>query len=361
MGGIDMIDGIKIKTTINNLDNWREITKIRLSTSIDRNTGEIDSRKRKNKIITKHRGNWEFYNIEVIEVKELIVNSTSYYLNIRGSLHKNHFRGQNWQPFNWNDLEFQVRHICKSLFIEPESSLISGLEFGVNITTPFNIKAFLDNNVIDFKGKRFDKYIPDKRGLELGLFCRLSQYQIKLYDKGKQNNLNFNLMRFEKKCKKMQVLKKKGILHLADLLNKAKVYSLKPLLLRSWKDVLINDLEDSESLNFQISDEEDRLLSDGRNEIYWQKVKENNLHSYNYKRRKYRELVQKFGLNYHRLINQKLNETWDSLFDNSLNLPVVIKSQLNNLTIKIKGKYNESISKYCNPCIWNGPTIVKYN
>lgn len=40
MGGIDMIDGIKIKTTINNLDNWREITKIRLSTSIDRNNGE---------------------------------------------------------------------------------------------------------------------------------------------------------------------------------------------------------------------------------------------------------------------------------------------------------------------------------
>jgi hypothetical protein len=361
MGGIDMIDGIKIKTTINNLDNWREITKIRLSTSIDRNTGEIESRKRKNKIITKHRGNWEFYNIEVIEVKELIVNSTSYYLNIRGSLHKNHFRGQNWQPFNWNDLEFQVRHICTYLFIEPESARISGLEFGINIYTPFNVKAFLDNNVLDFKGKRFDKYIPDKRGLELGLFCRLSQYQIKLYDKGKQNNLDFNLMRFEKKCKKMQVLKKAGIFHLADLLNKAKVYSLKPLLLRAWKDVLINDIEDSKLLSSKITYEEHRLLSDGRSEIYWQKVKENNLQSYNYKRRKYRDLVKRFGLNYHSLINQRLGETWDSLFDISTNLPFVASPQLNNLTIKIKGKYNESISKYCNPCIWNGPVIVNYN
>jgi glycosyltransferase involved in cell wall biosynthesis len=76
---------------------------------------------------------------------------------------------------------------------------------------------------------------------------------------------------------------------------------------------------------------------------------------------KYKELVKRFGLNYHSLIYKNLGETWDSLFDNSTNLPVVVSSQLNNLTIKIKGKYNESISKYCNPCIWNGPVIVNYN
>lgn len=354
-----MIDGISIKSSINNREEWSILTGVDLSVSTYIASGEIRVRKSENNIVTKYHGEWEEYFIKVIEVKT--ADSTKYHLNIRGSLHKNHFKGKNWQPLNFTNLQYQVRHICKSLFIQPESASISGLEFGVNIITPFNVKAFLDNNVIDFKGKRFDKYISDKRGLELGLFCRLSQYQIKLYDKGKQNNLDFNLMRFEKKCKKMQVLKKMGILHLADLLNKAKVYSLKPLLLRSWKDVLINDIEESELLNFQISDEEDRLLSDGRNENYWGKIKENNLNSYNYKRRKYRELVQKFGLNYHNLINQKLVETWDSLFDNSTDLPVVISSQLNNLTIKIKGKITEPISKYCIPCIWDCPSSVKYN
>ena len=304
---------------------------------------------------------FEFYNIELVEVKKLNVNSTSYYLNIRGSLHKNHFNGKNYQPFDFSALQCQIRHICTSLFIEPESARISSLEFGVNILVPFNVKAFLDNNVIDYKGKRFDKYFPDKRGLELGLYCRLSQYQIKLYDKGKQNKLDYNLMRFEKKCKRMQVLKKNGIFNLSDLLDKEKVYSLKSMLVRAWNNVLIYDIADSELLSIELPDADKRFLSDGRDEKYWRKIKETNINRYNYKRKKYRELVKRFGLNYHRLICKKLDETLDSLFDNSTNLPVVISPQLNNLTIKIKGKYIESISKYCNPCIWSGPVIVNYN
>ena len=361
MGGSSMIDGIIIKTSINNLEEWLALTKIQTWSSIDKTSGEIRSRKCENQIITKHRGKWEFYNIEMIEVKKLNVNTTSYYLNIRGSLHKNHFDGKNYQPFKYSDLQCQIRHICKSLFIEPENARISVLEFGVNIITPLNVKAFLDNNVIDFKGKRFDKYLPDKRGLELGLFCRLSQYQIKLYDKGKQNNLDFNLMRFEKKYKKMQGLKKYEIINLSDLLDRAKVYSLKSLLLKAWNDVLIYDIEDTELLSYKISEEDRRFLSDGRNYKYWEIIKKANRNNHNYKRKKYKELVKRFGLNYHSLIYKNLGETWDGLFDNSTNLPVVISSQLNNLTIKIKGKYIESISKYCNPCIWNGPVIVKYN
>ncbi len=359
MGGFSMIDGISIKSSIANLEEWLALTGVKLSTSTDITSGEIRVRKGENSVSTQHHGKWEQYAINVIEVKSVV--SIIYHLNIRGSLHKNHFKGENWQPFNFSDLQYQIRHICISLFIEPESARISGLEFGINIDTPFNVKAFLDDYVIDFKGKRFDKYIPDKRGLELGLYCRFSQYQIKLYDKGKQNNLDFNLMRFEKKCKKMQVLKKMDILHLSDLLDKAKVYSLKPLLLKAWDSVLINDIEDSEMLSIEISDDDKRFLSDGRNHKNWGKIKENDRNSFNYKRRKYRELVKRFGLNYHSLIYKKLGETWDSLFDNSTNLPVVISYQLNNPTIKIKGKYIESISKYCNPCIWNGPVIVNYN
>ncbi len=361
LGGSSMIDGIIIKTSINNLEEWLALTKIQTWSSIDKTSGEMRSRKCENQIITKHRGKWEFYNIEMIEVKKLNVNTTSYYLNIRGSLHKNHFDGKNYQPFKYSDLQCQIRHICKSLFIEPENARISGLEFGVNLVTPFNVKAFLDNNVLDFKGKRFDKYLPDKRGLELGLFCPLSQYQIKLYDKGAQNKLDYNLMRFEKKCKKMQVLKKHGIVNLSDLLDKAKVYSLIAILLRAWKDVLIYDIEDTDLLSYKISEENKRFLSDGHNHKNWREIRENDRNSFNYKRRKYRELVKRFGLNYHSLVYDKLGENWDSLFDNSTNLPVIISTRLNNLTIKIKSKYIESISKYCNPCIWNGPVIVNYN
>ena len=354
-----MIDGISIKSSIANLEEWLALTGVKLSTSTDITSGEIRVRKSENSISTQYHGKWEQYSVNVIEVKSLV--SIIYHLNIRGSLHKNHYKGENWQPFKFSDLQYQIRHICTSLFIEPESARISGLEFGVNIVTPFNVKAFLDNNVIDYKHKVFENYKRDKNGLELGLHCIFSQYEIKLYNKGKQNKLDYNLMRFEKKCKKMQVLKKMGILYLSDLLDKAKVYSLKPILLRAWNDILIFDIEDSEMLSIEISDDDKRFLLDGHNHKYWGKIKENDRNRFNYQRRKYRELVKRFGLNYHSLVYDKIGETWDSLFENSTNLPVVISPQLNNLTIKIKGKYIESISKYCNPCIWSGPVIVKYN
>ena len=359
MGGYSMIDGITIRTSITSREEWSNLTGIDLSAPTYISSGEMKARINENCTVTKYYGKWEGFFIDVREVKRGV--SIKYYLKIRGSFHKNHFKGKNWQPFNFSDLQYQIRHICESLFIKPESARISGLEFGVNIVTPFNVKAFLDSNVIDYKHKVFENYKRDKYGLELGLHCIFSQYEIKLYNKGKQNKLDYNLMRFEKKCLRMQVLKKNGILYLSDLLDKTKVYSLKPMLLRAWNDVLINDIEDSEMLSIEISDEDKRFLLDGRNHKYWGKIKENDRNSFNYQRRKYRELVNRFGLNYHSLIHTKLGETLDSLFDNSTNLPVVISTQLNNLTIKIKGKYIESISKYCNPCIWNGPVIVNYN
>jgi hypothetical protein len=359
MGGSSMIDGITINTSIANKEEWSILTGVDLSAPTYISTGEIKVKKRGNVTVAEYRGKWEGFFIEVREVKRGIW--IKYYLNIRGSFHKNHFKGENWQPFNFSYLQYQIRHICTSLFIEPESARISGLEFGVNITTPFTVKSFLDNNVVDYKGNIFKNYERDKNGLELGLHCKLSQYQIKLYDKGKQNNLDSNLMRFEKKCKKMQVLKKHGIVNLSDLLDKAKVYSLIAILLRAWKDVLIYDIEDTDLLSYKISEENRRFLSDGRNYKYWEIIKKANRNNHNYKRKKYKELVKRFGLNYHSLIYKNLGETWDGLFDNSTNLPVVISSQLNNLTIKIKGNIIESISKYCNPCIWNGPVIVNYN
>ena len=70
-----MIDGIIINSSINNLEEWLALTKIQTWSSIDKTSGEIRSRKCENQIITKHRGKWEFYNIEMIEVKKLNVNT----------------------------------------------------------------------------------------------------------------------------------------------------------------------------------------------------------------------------------------------------------------------------------------------
>jgi hypothetical protein len=356
-----MIDGIKIRTSIDNLAQWLELTRIQTWTSTDNNTGELKSRKRENQMVIKRRANWDQYHLDIIEVIDLNTSLVNYYLNIRGSFHKNNFNGENWDEFNWDALQNQISHLCISLFIEPEKARISGLEFGVNIVTPFTVSHFLNNYIIDYKGREFNNYRRDTNGLELGLYCEFNQYSIKLYDKGKQYDLPYNLMRFEKKFIKMQVLNKKDIIHLSDLFDKHKVYNLKPMLLRAWDDILIREIVNEENLSKKIKNKEYILILNGKSVKYWQQLKEKNVAQYNYNRRKYRKIVNELGPNYHSLVRTKISETWDKLFENSTNLPIGNSENLNEFTIKIKGNIIKSITDYCFPSICDGPAIVKYN
>lgn len=90
---------------------------------------------------------------------------------------------------------------------------------------------FLNRNLISYKGNTFNRYTPDKNGVCLGFICELSQYSVKVYDKGKQNNLPYDLMRFELRFLKMQKLKALGIKHVSDLREQNKVFGLLSLLI----------------------------------------------------------------------------------------------------------------------------------
>ena len=63
--------------------------------------------------------------------------------------------------------------------------------------------------------------MPDRNGFILGKYCKLSQYSIKIYDKGKQYNLPYNLMRYEVRFTKMSIFKDKNV----KTLNSLKTYS----------------------------------------------------------------------------------------------------------------------------------------
>jgi len=360
MGGIEMIDGITIQTRIDDFEIWKELTLIQFSNPINIDTGEMRTKKRKDQIVTIFRGKWETFELKVTEVKYIKTASKIFYLKVKGSLHKNHFYGKNFQPFNWVDLQTQIHHICETLIIDPNKAQISTIEVGVNIVTPFNVTTFLKANVIDYKGKQFKRYKADRNGVELGLFCDLSQYQVKLYDKGLQNNLENNLMRFEKRFLRMQILKNKGVLYLSDLLDIQKVKKLKPLIVDSWKNVLIYDIENSKGLNNALGSDYELVLK-GKNPRYWEEIKSIKRDRYNYQRGKFKNIVLKYGSNYHSIVLDLVEKEWESLFNNSTNLPIGKSAELHNFTFKIKGKITKPISKYCIPSIWEYPSIVKYN
>jgi hypothetical protein len=339
-----MIDGITLNYQINDYEAWKKAVNPSLFLSVGSETGEVRSKKRINTTTTTQKGKFETFDLTVKEVMNETTGKQSFYLNVKGSLHKNHYSGSNYLPFTFQDLQEQINHLCKNLCINPNEAQISTLEIGLNICTPFEVTPFIRRNIICYKGYSFNYYKPDRQGKCLGKYCvQPKQYSIKIYDKGLQFDLPENLMRFEQRFLKMQPLNKKGIKYLSDLQNFTKVDSLKEILFKAWKDVLIFDIPGNVK-NLPIKQSEIELLNEGKNPTFWEGLKETlSKDQYKYQTRKFKKLVAKYGNNWQTLVNDLLKNEWQNLFKNYPNLPSGQKDILPEFTIKIKGKKGEKV------------------
>ena len=342
-----MIDGITIKYTISDFEAWKQSTNISFGITVDHDTAEIKTKKREDQIVTTYRAKFETFDLTVKEVEQIATNDKLFYLTIKGSLHKNYYGGKNYLPFTWEQLQQQITHICKRLLISPSDAQIASLEIGVNIIPLFIVSPFLMNNIISYKGNTFNRYKKDTTGFCLGIYCSLSQYVIKIYDKGLQNDLPGNLMRFEKRFLKMQGLNKKGIKFLSDLTLKSKVENLQSQLLIAWNDVLIFDIDNRDNYKL-LKNKESALLTKGRNSNFWERLKKENIRQFNAQREKFRELVAKYGNNWKEAVSDLSTNEWQRLFNNCTNLPLGENKVLYDFTIKIKGK--DLQQRFCRSC-----------
>jgi hypothetical protein len=316
-----VIDGIKLSSEIDDLKAWKEATGISLYSSTDRDTGEIKSKhfdtSHSSSNTINYRGKFETYELIVKEVQRYNrltgKASTNCYLTIEGSLHKNHYGGKNYLPFPWQLMQSQINHLCTSLRLNPKLVNIRNIEIGVNIQTLFKPFNFLQSNLINYKGEQFSKYKPDRNGISIGYVCdEPAQYSVNIYDKGLQNNLSQNLLRFELRIVKMQKLKSFNIRTLADLTDFNKVIGLIDLLLTGWKNILLHDCNiDIE--NLPINNTEKELLKDGYNPKFWHDLKTNGEEQFKYKRRLYRSLIACYGEGGHAEINRLIGKAWKEL------------------------------------------------
>jgi hypothetical protein len=172
--------------------------------------------------------------------------------------------------------------------------------------------------------------------MQIPTLLLLHQYTVKIYDKGFQNNLPYNLMRFELRFLKMQKLN--GIRTLADLSDLDKIHNLfLRLLLEAWDNVLLNDC----SIDLKrpgLKQGQREILKNGGNPKYWERLKQADKRKYNYERVKFKNLVAQYGKNEHKSILELINSEWENLTGNCTNLPIGETSKLNEFTIKIKGK-----------------------
>ena len=138
----------------------------------------------------------------------------------------------------------------------------------------------------------------------------------------------------------MYELRKNGIKYLSDLLSNTKVEKLLPHLLEAWENVLIYDIDNLEKLPLKKSEID--LLTKGQNFKFWEGIKETKTgDQYKYQKDKFKKLVEKFGNNSQKIVNDLLKNEWQNLFKNSPNLPTGKNHLLPDLTIKIKGKNGE--------------------
>ena len=149
--------------------------------------------------------------------------------------------------------------------IDPFTSKINTIEFGVNVELPFPVAQLLDN-LICYKNKPFTR---DTRSKTPYYECRFQRFTVKLYDKGKQRGLDGNLLRVEVKVAKMVYFDKTGV-HLntlADLLTVANYRPLGALLMDTFNRILFDDPTINPDA---LTAREREIYQNGRNPRFWQ-------------------------------------------------------------------------------------------
>ena len=227
-----MIDFVSIEVTNFRPDILSENPLLSFSQRINPRTGELTANERGNQTLEA-----EFGNMRIRIVTNIRTNA--HRLFIEGSLHKHH-RGNNYEDFGIADLRESLRLFLADVGIEPGGCIIHQIEFGVNITPPMPTQQFIDQ-ILSHAGKVCELRQYDDTGY-LKRFSR-TQFEVKIYDKGFQYGLPFDVLRVEIKARKMDFLHTKGI-HIttvADLLNPAIFERLKCVLLETLQKLIFTD------------------------------------------------------------------------------------------------------------------------
>lgn len=166
-------------------------------------------------------------------------------LFVKTSVHKlfnlqNFGEGHNYDRFTYNKLMESIKIIERDLNIRGDQLIVRNIEFGLNIKIQKEPRQFIESNIISFK----DKTPNIQNNFEgSGFLSRyyLKEYELKIYDKSMQYNLDQHVLRVEMKTHRMSKVKMSGISFLSDLGNKAILKNLMDILLKHCQQLLIID------------------------------------------------------------------------------------------------------------------------
>lgn len=152
---------------------------------------------------------------------------------IRGSFHKVHHLGTNWQDYTFTQFLDTVAALCDAFGLHPSGLNIAGLEVGVNIVPSMPTRDVLRSIVLH------RTTAPTAMHKGHGIEITHAAFKFKVYDKAHQHELPGELLRFEVKATRMRPLHPLGVRSVADLLDPATWHRLGAFLLAKFDELLI--------------------------------------------------------------------------------------------------------------------------
>ena len=311
-----MIDGIKILNLWVSAEGLLNHPLLTFPLPIDEKTGAVlDERPRR----ATYRG-------LTFKITPSRANRSRLVCELKGSLHSYKNDGRhNADDFTAADLLTVVNELVNRFDINPASSTLNNVEFGVNIALPFPVADVL-TALISYKGEPF---IKDTDNGGIYYQATLSHYAVKIYDKGKQFAIPGYLLRVEVKVLKMQYLTGKGInlTTLADLLQVEQYPRLGKLLSDTVEGILFDDPALTRNPPADIRANDRELLREGRYADFWQRSP--GLTGKDYEREKKR--LQRQEKRFRDLVNQyRISLDWQTITANRLRIKWQELTQLSN-------------------------------
>ena len=256
-----MIDGIKILNLIVNLRELLDNECLDFKGNHSAKTGDVYQYP----LYSKYNELEFIIRDNSKQIKEHPTTAQRIFFNLNGSLHKYWNNGNhNYNDFHFTDLQHTIFDLRDRFNIDIDSSELNNLEFGVNVYIKQPPEEVF-NAIINYKGTPFQKFnIKGAKGIE----CIMTNFIIKIYDKGHQYKLPGNLLRFEIKVIKMAHFKTKRIYinTLSDLLKYSEIYKLKDVLRGVFDDILFTDYTiNTDNLNHS----ERLILATGNDPKHW--------------------------------------------------------------------------------------------
>ena len=310
-----MVDGIKLSAGINNAEQWKVQVAgggLYFTMPVCTQTGQIKEREHLHSTTRKEWAEWCGYRLELTTATPKDGSPSRCRLELKGSLHKSHHGGRNFEPFTFPQLLKEIDRIERGLHLPADCWKIDNIEVGVNICPPFSKPAdFIDRHLLMHGPKEFFPYLP-AGGKQIGKHSKGDKFFLKVYDKGLQYDLPADLLRIELRFIKMAPLKTYGINTLESLRSLSHLEALLRPLLAAWDKVLLTEPL-APSLLKKRPLKERKFLRSAEHLQYWKDLHKINPQNFRDNRKKWNRLRRLLGGNVKEQTHALISSEWHRL------------------------------------------------